>query len=112
MFWRFAVAVGKNTFPVKPFPLGFQGAILMKKILVTVVLGVAAAATAQAATQPARTTQPAQTTAPAQAQQPATQSSAPVIKDPAEYNAYVGAIQQKDPAAQISGLEAFLTQYP
>jgi hypothetical protein len=35
-----------------------------------------------------------------------------VIKDPAEYNAYVGAIQQKDPAAQISGLEAFLTQYP
>ena len=36
---------------------------------------------------------------------------APVIKDPAEYNAYVGAIGQKD-AAQISGLEAFLTQYP
>ncbi len=36
----------------------------------------------------------------------------PVIKDPAEYNAYVGAIQQKDPAAQISGLEAFMTQYP
>ncbi|MGB6801510.1 MAG: hypothetical protein WBE31_04540, partial [Candidatus Sulfotelmatobacter sp.] len=28
-----------------------------------------------------------------------------------EYNAYVGAIGQKD-AAQISGLEAFLTQYP
>ncbi len=34
------------------------------------------------------------------------------IKDPAEYNAYVGAIQQTDPAAQISGLEAFLAQYP
>ena len=34
------------------------------------------------------------------------------IKDPAEYNAYVGAIQQKDSAAQISGLEAFLAQYP
>ncbi|MGA9785834.1 MAG: hypothetical protein WBP98_11360, partial [Candidatus Sulfotelmatobacter sp.] len=45
---------------------------------------------------------PAQTAAPA---------PAPVIKDPAEYNAYVGAIGQKD-AAQISGLEAFLTQYP
>ena len=35
-----------------------------------------------------------------------------MIKDPAEYNAYVAAIQQKDPNAKISGLEAFLTQYP
>ena len=35
-----------------------------------------------------------------------------MIKDPAEYNAYVAAIQQKDPSAKISGLEAFLTQYP
>jgi len=35
-----------------------------------------------------------------------------VIKDPAEYNAYVNAIQQADPNAKISGLEAFLTQYP
>ena len=34
------------------------------------------------------------------------------IKDPAEYNAYVGAVQQSDPAAKISGLEAFLVQYP
>ena len=34
------------------------------------------------------------------------------IKDPAEYNAYVGAVQQQNPAAKISGLEAFLTQYP
>ena len=43
---------------------------------------------------------------------PAAAAQAPVIKDPAEYNAYVGAIQQKDPAAQISGLEAFMAQYP
>ena len=35
-----------------------------------------------------------------------------MIKDPAEYNAYVAAVQQKDPQAKISGLEAFLTQYP
>jgi len=35
-----------------------------------------------------------------------------VIKDPAEYNAYVAATGTKDPAAEISGLEAFLTQYP
>jgi tetratricopeptide (TPR) repeat protein len=78
----------------------------MKKILVTVVLGVAALAAAQDAAQPA---QPQQ----GQAAQPsASPAQAPVIKDPAEYNAYVGAIGQKDPAAQISGLEAFLTQYP
>lgn len=68
----------------------------MKKILLAVVLGVAAGAWAQDAAQPA--------------QQPASQ--APVIKDPAEYNAYVAAIQQKDNTAKISGLEAFLTQYP
>jgi tetratricopeptide (TPR) repeat protein len=72
----------------------------MKKILVTVVLGVAALAAAQDAAQPA------------QGQPSASQAQGPVIKDPAEYNAYVAAIGQKDPAAQISGLEAFLTQYP
>jgi hypothetical protein len=72
----------------------------MKKILVTVVLGVAALAAAQNAAQPA------------QGQPSAPQTQAPVIKDPAEYNAYVGATQQKDPAAEISGLEAFVTQYP
>ena len=80
----------------------------MKKILVTVVLGVAALAAAQTPAQPPQG-QPAAQTAPAPSAAPA---QAPVIKDPAEYNAYVGAIGQKDPAAQISGLEAFLTQYP
>ena len=80
----------------------------MKKILVTVVLGVAVLAGAQSA-QPAQSQPAAQ---PAQAQPAAPQSTAPVIKDPAEYNAYVAATQSKDPAAEISGLEAFLTQYP
>jgi hypothetical protein len=79
----------------------------MKKILVTVVIGVAATAAAHSAVPP--TPAPAQA---AQGQPAAPASQAPVIKDPAEYNAYVGAIQQKDPAAQISGLEAFMTQYP
>src|SRR5580704_17628915 len=92
-------------------PVKIQGATLMKKILVTVVLGIAALAAAQNAPQPAPSqpsAAPAQSAAqPAQAQP----AAAPVIKDPAEYNAYVGAIGQKD-AAQISGLEAFLTQYP
>jgi len=72
----------------------------MKKILVTVVLGVAVAAGAQDAAQPA------------QGQPAASSSQAPVIKDPAEYNAYVGAVGQADPKAKISGLEAFVTQYP
>jgi tetratricopeptide (TPR) repeat protein len=49
---------------------------------------------------------------PTQAQPAASQSQAPVIKDPAEYNAYMGAVQQQDAAARISGLEAFLAQYP
>jgi tetratricopeptide (TPR) repeat protein len=83
----------------------------MKKILVTVVLGVAAGVATQSAAQPAQPpSQPAAQSA--QGQPPASTSQAPVIKDPAEYNAYVGAIQQKDPTAQISGLEAFMTQYP
>ena len=83
----------------------------MKKILVTVVLGVAASVATQSAAQPAQPpSQPAAQSA--QGQPPASTSQAPVIKDPAEYNAYVGAIQQKDPTAQISGLEAFMTQYP
>jgi hypothetical protein len=43
---------------------------------------------------------------------PSGQSEQPTIKDPAEYNAYVAAYQQKDPNSKISALEAFLTQYP
>ena len=42
----------------------------------------------------------------------ASSESAPTIKDPAEYNAYVAAVQQQDPNAKVSALEAFLTQYP
>jgi len=75
----------------------------MKTILLAVVLGVTAGAVAQDAAQPAQ----GQSSAPAQGQ-----AQGPVIKDPAEYNAYVAAVQQKDPSAKISGLEAFLTQYP
>jgi tetratricopeptide (TPR) repeat protein len=70
----------------------------MKTSLFAVVLALAAVvAPGQAAAQQAPAAPP---------------SGAPVIKDPAEYNAYMGAIQQQDPAAKISGLEAFLVQYP
>ena len=34
------------------------------------------------------------------------------IKDPAEYNAYVNAVQQTDPAAKATAVESFLQTYP
>ena len=84
----------------------------MKTSLVAIVLTFAGIASGQqATTQPQ--TQPA---APAQTQpaasQPQPQPQKKEIKDPAEYNAYVGAVQQADAAAKISGIEAFLAQYP
>ena len=95
----------------------------MKNILVALVLGCAVAAVAQGAGQ-AQPAAPAQGAAQPQAQpaapaqgaasqgQPAAPQQKKEIKDPAEYNAYVGAVQQSDPNAKVSGLEAFLTQYP
>jgi tetratricopeptide (TPR) repeat protein len=85
----------------------------MKTSLVAFVIAFAGIASSQ---QPA-TPQ----SAPATPQQPATTTAAPApaapqqkkeIKDPAEYNAYVNALQQKDSAAKISGMEAFLVTYP
>src|ERR1019366_6364965 len=92
----------------------------MKKIVLAMLLVAAVTAVAQTAPAPAQpATAPAQpATAPAQAapqQNPTPSPAAPQkkeIKDPAEYNAYVGAVQQPDAAAKVSGLEAFLTQYP
>jgi tetratricopeptide (TPR) repeat protein len=85
---------------VTDFPKKFRGAIRMKTSLVAIVLALVAMAVGQTAS-PQTQAQPAPS-----------QSQAPVIKDPAEYNAYMGAVQQKDAAARISGLEAFLAQYP
>lgn len=82
----------------------------MKKSLLTVVLALAASAAAQ-------TGAPQQTTPPAGEQaQPGQAAAAPqqqvTIKDPAEYNAYITAINQTDPASKAQALEAFLQQYP
>src|SRR6202142_3289489 len=77
----------------------------MKKIVLAMLLVTAVTAVAQTTAAPA---QPAAQPTPAAS--PAPQKKE--IKDPAEYNAYVGAVQQTDPAAKVSGLEAFLTQYP
>jgi tetratricopeptide (TPR) repeat protein len=78
----------------------------MKTSLVAVMLLFVAAASGQQAA-PAPQASPAQPAAQAQPQK-----SNKEIKDPNEYNAYVGAIKQTDPQAKISGLEAFLAQYP
>jgi hypothetical protein len=81
----------------------------MKNTLVAIVLGMAGLA---AAMQPPAPSQPAaQQPAASQPAQPAASPQPPQqkkeIKDPAEYNAYVGAVQQTDPNAKISGLEAW-----
>jgi len=78
----------------------------MRKIVLAMLLAAAVAAVAQTDSTPAQ---------PAAQQNPAPSPAAPQkkeIKDPAEYNAYVGAVQQQDAAAKVSGLEAFLAQYP
>src|SRR5258705_12047077 len=75
----------------------------MKTSLVALLLVLANLASGQAPAPPASQPQASPASAPAQKKE---------IKDPAEYNAYVGAVQQADAAAKISGLEAFLSQYP
>ena len=85
----------------------------MKKVLVTFVLALTAGAMtfAQQPTAPAPSAQ--QPTAPASnpgaSQTPTSQK---VIKDPAEYNAYITALNTTDPTAKAAAMEAFVTQYP
>lgn len=76
----------------------------MKKKILAIVLVASAAAVAQ--------TTPAPSAPQGQGQGQSAPAQSKTIKDPAEYNAYVGAVQQQDPQAKISGIEAFLTQYP
>ena len=77
----------------------------MKKIVLAMLLVATVTAVAQTTSAPAQPQQnPAQPAAPA--------SQKKEIKDPAEYNAYIGAVNQTDPAAKVSAFEAFLTQYP
>jgi len=79
----------------------------MKKSFVTLVLVFAMVSIALSAPQtpsaPQGAGQPAQQGAPAQKKE---------IKDPAEYNSYMAAINSQDPNAKVSALEGFLTQYP
>jgi tetratricopeptide (TPR) repeat protein len=75
----------------------------MKKSLVTVLLVFAGAASIQAVGQAASQPAPAGQSA---------QAAKPEIKNPAEYNAYINAIQQQNPAQKAEALEAFLQTYP
>jgi len=86
----------------------------MKRTILAMLLVAAVTAVAQTASTPAQTSPapPPNTAAPAAQQGAAPAPQKKEIKDPAEYNAYMGALGQQDPAAKISGLEAFLTQYP
>ena len=71
----------------------------MKKSLIILVLAFAAVAMAQTGADP-------------QAQGGQAAPTGPTIKDPAEYNAYVTALNQSDPAAKAQALDTFLQQYP
>jgi len=101
---RFAFAEASG--PHKSGRDGLKEQIAMKRVLVTCVLALTtAAALAQGASQPAQ--QPAATD-----QQANVPTSQKVIKDPAEYNAYIAALNTTDPAAKGQAMEAFVAQYP
>jgi tetratricopeptide (TPR) repeat protein len=77
----------------------------MKKSLLMMLLVFAGAAAIQQA-------QAQAAAQPAPAGQAAAQGQKPEIKNPAEYNAYINAIQQQNPAQKAQSLEAFLQTYP
>jgi tetratricopeptide (TPR) repeat protein len=81
----------------------------MKRVLVTFVLALTTAALGQGASpsQQPPAQQPAATD-----QQANTPTSQKVIKDPAEYNAYITALNTTDFAAKGAAMEAFIAQYP
>ncbi|HZD93128.1 MAG TPA: hypothetical protein VE133_02680, partial [Candidatus Sulfotelmatobacter sp.] len=82
----------------------------MKRVLVTFVLALTTAALAQG-TSPSQQP-PAQQPAASDQQGSNTPASQKVIKDPAEYNAYITALNTTDPAAKGAAMEAFVAQYP
>jgi len=73
-------------------------------------------ATVQVTTEPANGQQPAQQPPAqqqsAQGQGQNTPTSQKVIKDQAEYNAYMTALNTQDPAQKAAAMEAFVQQYP
>ena len=87
----------------------------MKRVLVTLVLALTTAAWGQGsspAQQPPAAQPPAGQQPAAGGQQANVPTSQKVIKDPAEYNAYITALNTTDPAAKGAAMEAFVAQYP
>jgi tetratricopeptide (TPR) repeat protein len=85
--------------------------IFMNKVLVTFVLALTALSITAAMAQGAGAAQPVQNQ-PAQSQPGQSQPGNKEIKDPAEYNAYIAALNTADPAHKAAALAAFLIQYP
>src|SRR5437764_6677399 len=83
----------------------------MNKVLVMFVLALTALSTTAAMAQGAGAGQPGQSQ-PAQNQPGQGQPGNKEIKDPAEYNAYIAALNSTDPAQKAAALAAFLNQYP
>src|SRR5260370_27101285 len=83
----------------------------MRKVVVTFVLARTGVALAQGSSQ-----QPSTGSSQQPATTPSDQSNVPTsqkgIKDPAEYNAYMAALNTQDPAQRASAMEAFVKQYP
>jgi tetratricopeptide (TPR) repeat protein len=73
----------------------------MRKVIVTFVLALLVGTMAQANAQ-----------TPAGSDQQNVPTNQKVIKDPAEYNTYVNALNLKDAAAKGPAMEAFIAQYP
>src|SRR5262249_16500445 len=80
-----------------------KGANAMKRLLVTLVLALAGAVSAQV------TSSSPPPGAASQTNVPTTQK---VIKDQAEYDAYIAALNTTDPAARGRAMEAFVARYP
>jgi hypothetical protein len=85
----------------------------MRKVLVTFVLALTTAALAQG-TSPSQQPPAQQPSAqqPADQQGSNTPTSQKTIKDPAEYNSYISALNMTDPAQKGQAMEAFVAQYP
>jgi tetratricopeptide (TPR) repeat protein len=81
----------------------------MKNVFVTVVLAFAIGAAGQ---QPTQSAQPGQTQSGATPAPTPVPTNQKVIKDPAEYNAYIAALNIQDPAQKAAAMEAFVKQYP
>lgn len=85
---------------------------MKKSIVVLMVVFAILAVAQQPPQQPAAPGQPPAAAAQAAPGQPPAAQQKKEIKDPAEYNAYMGALNQTDPNQKSIALEGFLNQYP